>query len=63
MGGRFNNHQAFNYHKTATYICGYLLKDEDECSQAMKQVFKEVIESGEVVMSKTKSLAYSYSSK
>ena len=28
----------------------------------MQQVFKEVIESGEAVMSKTKSVAYSYSS-
>lgn len=29
----------------------------------MQQVFKEVIESGEAVMSKTKSVAYSYSAK
>ena len=30
---------VFNYYKTVTYICSYLSKQEDECSQAIKQAF------------------------
>ena len=32
---------AFDYYKAVTYMCSYLSKQEDECSQAMKQAFKE----------------------
>ena len=37
---------VFNYCKAVTYICSYLSKDEDDCPQAIEQVFKGVIESG-----------------
>ena len=29
---------VFNYHEAVTNMCSYLSKEEDECSQAMKQV-------------------------
>ena len=41
----------------------YLSKDEDECSQAMKQFFKGAIESGASYYEQTKSVAHSYTSK
>ena len=30
---------VFDYYKAVTYVCSYLSKQEDECSQAMKQAF------------------------
>ena len=33
-----NNFQAI------TYMCSYLSKEEGECSQVMKQAFKEILE-------------------
>ena len=44
-------------------MCSYLSKDDDECSQAMKQVFKETIESRTSYYDQMKSVAYSYASK
>ena len=32
---------VFNYYKAVTYMCSYLSKQEDECSQAMKQALQE----------------------
>ena len=37
---------VFDYYKAATYMCSYLSKQEDECSQAMKQALKESLEKG-----------------
>lgn len=44
-------------------MCSYISKDEGKWSQAMKQVFKEAIESGAVYYEQMKSLAYSSASK
>ena len=38
--------------KAVTYMCSYLSKQEDECSQAMKQVFKESLEMKSAYVSK-----------
>ena len=35
---------VFNECKTVTYVCQYLSKTEDRCSQAMKQSAKEAFE-------------------
>lgn len=53
----------FNYYKDVTYTCSYLSKDEDECSQAMKKVFIEAIDSGTRYYEQIKSVAYPYASK
>ena len=37
---------VFDYNKFVTYMCSYLSKQEDECSEAMKQAFKESLEKG-----------------
>ena len=37
---------VFNYCKIITYMRGYLSKEENECSQAMKRTFKETLEKG-----------------
>ena len=44
-------------------MCSYLSKEEDECSQAMKQAFKETLESGASYYGQMKSVAHAYSSK
>ena len=54
---------VFNYYKAITYMCSYLSKEEDECSQAMKQAFKETLESGASYYEQMKSVAHAYSSK
>ena len=43
---------AFDYHKAITYICGYLSKQEGECSEAMKQAFKKSLEREQDAMNK-----------
>ena len=53
----------FNYYKAITYMCSYLSKEEDEFSQAMKQAFKETLESGASYYEQMKSVAHAYSSK
>ena len=57
-----NIQPVFNYYK-ATYMCSYLSKEEDECSQAMKQAFKETLEKGASYYEQMKIIAHAYSSK
>ena len=52
-----------NYCKAITYMCSYLSKEEDECSQAMKQAFKETLEKGGSYYEQMKTIAHAYSSK
>ena len=54
---------VFNYYKAVTYICSYLSKEEDECSQAMKQAFKETLEKRAGYYEPMKTIAHAYSSK
>ena len=54
---------VFNYYKAITYMCSYLSKEEDECSQEMKQAFKETIESGASYYEQMNSVAHAYSFK
>ena len=54
---------VFNYHKAVTYVCSYLSKEEDECSQAMKQAFKETLEKRASYYEQMKTIAHAYSSK
>ena len=54
---------VFNYYKAITYICSYLSKEEDECSQAVKQAFRETIEKGASYYEQMKTIAHAYSSK
>ena len=35
---------VFNHYKAVSYMCAYLSKSEDECSQAMSQALKEALE-------------------
>lgn len=44
-------------------MCSYISKDKDKSSQAMKQVFKEAIESGADYYAQMKSLVYLSASK
>ena len=44
-------------------MCSYLSKQEDECSQAMKQAFKESQERGAESYEQMKSVAHAYLSK
>ena len=44
-------------------MCSYLSKQEDECSQAMKQAFKESLERGAGSYEQMKSVAHAYVSK
>ena len=34
---------VFSHYEDVTYICCYLSKQEDECSQAVKQAVKEAV--------------------
>ena len=54
---------VFNYHKAVTYICSYLSNQEDQCSEAMKQSFKESLEKGAGSYEQTKSVIHAYASK
>ena len=53
----------FDYYKAVTYIFSYLSKQEDECSQAMKQALKESLEKGAGSYEQMKSVAHAYSPK
>ena len=35
---------GFNHYKAVSYMCAYLSKSENECSQAMSQALKEAFE-------------------
>ena len=52
--------QVFDYYKAVTYTCSYLSKQEDECSQAMKQAFKESLKRGAASYEQMKSVAHAY---
>ena len=54
---------VFDYYKAVTYMGSYLSKQEDECSQAMKQAFKESLERGVGSYEQMKSVAHAYVSK
>lgn len=44
-------------------MCSYLSKDKSKWSQAMKEFFKETVESGASYYEQMKSVAYSYASR
>ena len=52
-----------DYYKAVTYMCSCLSKQEDKCSKAMKQAFKESLEKGARSYEQMKSLAHAYASK
>ena len=54
---------VFDYYKAVTYMGSYLSKQEDECSQAMKQAFNESLERGVGSYEQMKSVAHAYVSK
>ena len=54
---------VFYYHKAVTYMCSYLSKEEDECSQTMKQPFKESVDRGAGSYGQMKSVAHAYVSR
>ena len=54
---------VFDYHKAVTYVCSYLSKQEDECSETMEQAFKESLERGAGSYEQMKSVAHAYASK
>ena len=54
---------VLDYYKAVTYMCNYLLKQEDECSEVMKQAFKELLEKGAGSYEQMKSVAHVYASK
>ena len=58
-----NIQPVFNYYKAITYISSYLSKEEDECSQAVKQAFRETLEKGASYYEQMKTIAHAYSSK
>ena len=43
---------VFDYYKTVTYMCSCLSKQEDECSQAMKQAHKNLWKKVQDLMNK-----------
>ena len=53
----------FDYYKAVIYMCRYLSRQEDECSQAMKQAPKESLEKGAGSYEQMKSVVHAYSSK
>ena len=53
---------VFNHYKALT-LCSYLSRQEDECSQAMKQAVKEAVENDLGNYQRIKSVAYVCSSK
>ena len=44
-------------------MCSYLIKGEDQCSKAMKQVFEKAIKSRASYFEEMKSVAFSYASR
>ena len=54
---------VFNHYKVVTNMCSYLSKQEEECSQAMKQAVKEVFENNLDNYQQMKRVAHAYSSK
>ena len=54
---------VFNHYKAITYMCSYLCKVEDECSQTMKQAVKETFENNLDSYQKMKTVAHAYATK
>ena len=54
---------VFNHYKAVAYMCSYLSKSEDECSQAMSQAVKEAFEHNLDNYQQMKSVAHSYVNK
>ena len=54
---------VFNHYKAFNCMCSYLSKQEDECSQAMKQAVTEAVENNLANYQQMKSAAHAYSSK
>ena len=54
---------VFNYYKAVTYMCAYLSKSEDECSQAMNQAAKEAYENNLDAYEKMKAISKAYVTK
>ena len=46
MGRNIEIQPVFYYYKAVPCMCNYLSKQENECSQAMKQAFKDSLENG-----------------
>ena len=53
---------VFDYYKAVTYMCSYLTKQEDKCSETMKQTFRESLEKGTGSYEQMKSVAHAYAS-
>ena len=53
----------FNHYKVVTYVCAYLSKSKDECTQAMSQVVKDAFEKNLDNYEQIKSFAYVYTNK
>ena len=54
---------VFDYCKAIAFMCSYLSKQEDECSQAMKPAFKESLGSNVGSYAQMKSVTHVYVSK
>ena len=54
---------VYNHYKAITYMCAYLSKTEDECSNAMKQAAQEAYENNDDAFTKMKSIAKAYTTK
>ena len=54
---------VFNHYRAVTYLRNYLSKQEDECSQAIKQAVKEAAENNLDNYQQIKSVSHAYSSK
>ena len=54
---------VFNHCKAVTYMCEYLSKTENECSQAMSEAVKESLEANFSNYEQMRSIAQAYSSK
>ena len=52
--------QVFDYYKAVTYLCSYLWKQDDECSQAIKKAFKEPLERDTESYEQMKSVTHAY---
>ena len=54
---------VFDYYIAVTYMCSHLSKQEDECSESMKQAFKESLQKEAGSYEQMKSVAHAYASK
>ena len=54
---------VFNHYKAVAYMCAYLSKSEDECSQAMSEAMKDAFEKQLDNYEQMKSVAHAYTNK